>query len=141
MVKVFKKTQDVDELENAIINEKIYLNDEFKNVLGFIRKLQNTEIPRSDLLEFEMTLNKLRKEHHRIEIILDELKEIDDEEVFAEKVKTLKKQRFISEEISNKLLEADTLLELEDIAQILRNDKIGDGLYLSPYILSEINYI
>ena len=50
----------VQELERAIDGDKYYFNEDFDRILDYLIKLHNSDIPRSDLMEFEVSLQKMR---------------------------------------------------------------------------------
>ena len=67
--------------------------------------------------------------------MLNWLKDIEDEERFAEKVKSLAQEELISHDTFNKLLERDAVMELKNVVDILKKEydlEIGRGLYLTP---------
>ena len=67
----------VQELERAIEGDKYFFNEDYDRILDYLRKLH---IPKSDLMDFELDLNKMRKNHYRVLTILNRLKDIEDEE-------------------------------------------------------------
>ena len=133
----FKRVDNSDkvqELERAIEGDKYFFDEDYDRILDYLRKLHNSDIPRSDLMEFELSLHRMRKEHYRVLTILNRLKDIEDEEKFAERVKSLAQEDLISEDTFHKLLEKDAVMELKNVIDILKNEyslKIGRGLYLS----------
>ena len=127
MISEFKvDNSDKVELEKAI-NDGYYFDEDYDRILGYLRRLH---IPRTEELEFEMNLHKLRKDRHRVLTILNRLKDIEDEERFAERVTSLVRENLISDDTSKKLLEKDAIMELKNVVDILKNE--GSGLYLSP---------
>ena len=138
LIEQFKKIERSDkvlELEKVINDDKYYFDEDYDRILNYLRKLENTKIPRTELMEFEMTLNKMRKNHYRVFSILNRLKDIEDEERFAEKVKSLAQEELISHDTFNKLLERDAVMELKNVVDIIKKEydlETGRGLYLTP---------
>ena len=133
--KNIERSDKVLELEKVINDDKYYFDEDYDRILDYLRKLQNTKIPRTELMEFEMSLNKMRKNHYRVFSILKRLKDIEDEERFAEKVKSLAQEELISHDTFNKLLESDAVMELKNVVDILKKEydlETGKGLYLTP---------
>ena len=129
MVSEFKvDNSDKVELEKAI-DHGYQFDEDYDRILGYIRRLH---IPRIEELEFEMILHKLRKVYYRVSTILNRLKDIEDEERFADRVKSLAREDLISDETREILLEKDGIMELKNVVDILKNEYIGTGLYLSP---------
>ena len=138
LVEEFKEYNENVALELESLIEKV-LNDhdnfeivddydEIRAILG------NSSIPKLKALRFKMLLNKIQRERYRVHAILSRLDEIDDEEHFALVVRSLTKEGLISEEQFEKLMKKNAALELESIADIIKE---GSGLYLSQYPVEE----
>ena len=87
-------------------------------------------------MQFRINLHNIRRNHYRIDSILRRLKDVQDEEKFAELVKSLAKEGLVSDETFEKLLEKNVALELKNIIDILKQEydlEVGGGLYIKPY--------
>ena len=92
IIREFKQVDTFDtvqELERAIDGDKYFFDEDYDRILDYLRKLHNSDIPRSDLMDFELILHKMRKDHYQVLIIHNRLKDIEVEEKFAERVKSL----------------------------------------------------
>ena len=107
-------------MEKVINDDKYYFDEDYDRILDYLRKLQNTKIPRTELMEFEMSLHKMRKNHYRVFSILNRLKDIEDEEKFVEK--SLAQEELISHNTFNRLLERDAVMELKNVVDILKKE-------------------
>ena len=118
----------MEELEK-LIDDKYLELDTIRNHLAV---LENSDIPRLKLIKFEIIMKNMAKTQYRVQSVLRRLRDVEDEEKFASIVQSLARERLISEETREKLLEKDAVLELKAIADILKT-KVGSGLYLKPY--------
>ena len=117
----------MEELEKLIDDEQL----EYETVSDQIRVLENSDIPRHQLLKFEIILKNMAETQYRIRSILLRLSDIDNEERFADMVKSLASEGLISEDTRKELLEKDAVLELKAISDIIKTEA-GSGLYLGP---------
>ena len=127
--KTFEDSEKLEELEKLIDDEQL----EYETVSDQIRVLENSDIPRHQLLKFEIILKNMAETQYRIRSILLRLSDIDNEERFADMVKSLASEGLISEDTRKELLEKDAVLELKAISDIIKT-KVGSGLYLTPYL-------
>ena len=98
--KNIERSDKVLELEKVINDDKYYFDEDYDRILDYLRKLEKTKIPRTELMEFEMTLNKMRKNHNRVFSILKRLKDIEDEETtIKEVVWNSEKKNWLPEEV------------------------------------------
>ena len=140
LIKKFKEIDDSStliELEKEINKERHYFsNEDYDRIVDHVRALENSEISKLDLLKFKIDLNNIRRSHYRVDSILGRLKDIENEERFADKVKDLAREELISACTLKKLLENNTTLELKNIVDILKQEyalEVGSGLSLKPY--------
>ena len=127
--KTFEDSEKLEELEKLIDDEQL----EYETVSDHIRVLENSDIPRHQLLKFEIILKNMAETQYRIRSILLRLSDIDNEERFADMVKSLASEGLISEDTRKELLEKDAVLELKAISDIIKT-KFGSGLYLTQYL-------
>ena len=127
--KTFDDSEKLEELEKLIDDEQL----EYETINSHIRVLENSDIPRHQLLKFEIILKNMAETQYQIRSILLRLSDIDNEERFADMVKSLASEGLISEDTRKELLEKDAVLELKAISDIIKM-KVGSGLYLTTYV-------
>ena len=122
---------ELEKLVEQYLNGKVTMTD----ILNISRGLENSSILLSKQYRFKMLLNDIAGNRHRVQTIFRRLNEAKDENTLNQLVR----EQLLSPEQYEKLkTHADAALDLNVIADVIKNTKVGRGLKFLPRTIDDL---
>ena len=122
---------ELEKLVEQYLDGKVTMTD----ILNISRSLENSSILLSKQQRFKMLLNDIADNQHRVQTIFRRLNEAKDENTLNQLVR----EHLLSPEQYEKLkTHADAALDLNIIADVIKNTKIGRGLKFLPTTIDNL---